>query len=49
MWVIGSRRFYETVVQEGLDIGEVLEADGDALGAGGRGVVHTSRSQGIGP
>jgi hypothetical protein len=37
------------VVQEDLDVGEVLEADGDALVADGRGVMHTSRSQGIGP
>lgn len=37
------------VVQKDLDVGEVLEADGDALYAGGRGIVHTSRSQGVGP
>ncbi|MBQ0889583.1 hypothetical protein KBZ94_32470, partial [Streptomyces sp. RM72] len=37
------------VVQEDLDVGEVLEADGDAFIAGGRGIVHASRPQGIGP
>jgi hypothetical protein len=37
------------VVQEDLDVGEVLEADGDAFIAGRRGVVHASRPQGIGP
>lgn len=37
------------VVQEDLDVGEVLEADGDAFVAGGHGVVHTSRSQGVDP
>ena len=37
------------VVQEDFDIGEVLETDGYAFAAGGRGVVHTTRSQGISP
>lgn len=37
------------VVQEDLDVGEVLEADGDALGGGCRGIVHTTRPQGVGP
>jgi hypothetical protein len=37
------------VVQEDHDVGEVLEADGDALVAGGRGIVHTTRPQGVGP
>jgi hypothetical protein len=37
------------VVQEDLDVGEVPEAGGDAFVAGGRGVVRTTRSQGVGP
>lgn len=37
------------VVQEDLDVGEVWEADGYAFVAGGRGIVHTPRPQGIGP
>lgn len=37
------------VVQEDLDVGEVLEADGDALVAGGRGIVRAARPQSGGP
>jgi hypothetical protein len=37
------------VVQENLDVGEALEADVDAFVAGGRGIVHTTRPQGVGP
>lgn len=38
-----------TVVHKDLDVGEVLEADGYAFIAGGRGIVHTARPQGVGP
>jgi hypothetical protein len=34
------------VVQEDLDVGEVLEADGDALGAGGCGVSAYDQAAG---